>query len=127
MNKILPNEIISKIYFYDDTYKIYFRKIVLHDLKYKIFNIQYYINSISKNILILYKKKIFIHCDNLENPNFVSTCIFNKTFPIFDNKNEIKNYPEFIFQKEPENKKKIIDFIENIYSTSFQPFAEFFF
>lgn len=127
MFKILPYEIISKIYSYDDTCKKYFTENVLYDLKYKILNIQYYINSISKNILILYKNQIFIHCDNLKYPTFVSTCIFNQTFPIFDNKNEIKNYPEFIFQKEPEKKKCIIDFIENKYSTSFQPFTELFF
>lgn len=129
MNKILPNEIISKIYSYDDTLKKYFTENVLYDLKYKIFDIKYYINSMNKNILILYKNQIFIHCDNLEYPTFVSTCVFNSKFPIFDNKSEIKDYPEFIFQSnfDCKNKKNIIQFIENKYSNTFHPLLEIFF
>lgn len=127
MIKFLPNEIISNIYSYDDTYKIYFTENVLYDLKYIIYNIKFYINSETKNFLILYKNKVFIHCDDLKAPTFVSTCIFTNTFPIFKNKNNIKDYPEFIFQKDPMNKNNIIKFIENRYSTSFQPFTELFF
>ena len=126
MIKFLPTDIITKIYSYDDTYKIYFDENILYDLKYKILNMKYYINSETKNILILYNDKIFIHCDSLENPVFVSTCVFNKKFPIFKNKNEIKDYPEFILQQKVLNKKQIIKFIENKYSKTFQPFIELF-
>lgn len=125
MIQFLPTDIITKIYSYDDTYKIYFDENVLYDLKYKILNMKYYINSETKNILILYNDKIFIHCDSLENPVFVSTCVFNNKFPIFKNKNEIKDYPKFILQKVL-NKKQIIKFIENKYSKTFQPFIELF-
>ena len=129
MNKKLPYDIISNIYSYDDTYKNFFLENILIDLKYKIYNIRFYIHSETKNILILYKNQIFIHCDNLEKPNFVSTCIFNNKFPIFENNDEIKNYPEFILVKNPndEQKNKIIQFIENKYSKTFHPFIEIFF
>lgn len=122
---ILPYDVINNIYSFDNTYKNYFFNTVLIDLKYKIYNIKIFENNINKNLLISYKNKIFIHCDQLENPQFVSTSIYNNKFPIFENQKIIKNYPEFKYIL-PKNKKNIIDFIENKYSKTFHPFIDIF-
>lgn len=128
--KQLPYDILNVIYNYDNTYKIYYSNFVLYDLKFTIYKIKYFINDETKNKLILYKNEIYIHCDNLKNPHFVSTCIFNNKFPIFDSldsSDKIKNYPEFELQiVSLENKINIIKFIENKYSNTFHPFIEFF-
>lgn len=128
--KKLPYDILNVIYNYDNTYKIYFSNFVLQDLKFTIYKIKYYINNETKNKLILYKNEIYIHCDCLKNPNFVSTCIFNKNFPIFDSLDsfeKIQNHPEFKLQiLSLENKINVIQFIENKYSNTFHPFIEIF-
>ena len=125
--KKLPYDILQQIYKYDDTYKKYFSDIVLQHLKFKIYKIKYFIHSETNNILILYKNKIFIHCDSLKKPQFVSTCIFNNKFPIFDSFQKIKNYPEFELKKVSLEKQiNIIKFIENKYSDTFHPFIGFF-